>query len=113
MQRKLLGITNVDFDATSQVLTIYSAFVRYLKKKWEYNEAVHQLFVDFKKVYNSVRRKALYNILMEFVIPMKLVRVIKMCLAETYSRVRVGKNLSDMFPIRNGLKQGDSLMLLL
>jgi uncharacterized protein YkwD len=32
-----------------------------------------------------------------------------MCLAETYSRVRVGKNLSGMFPIRNGLKQGGAL----
>jgi len=30
-----------------------------------------------------------------------------MCLNETYSRVRVGKYLSDMFPIKNGLKQGD------
>jgi len=35
-----------------------------------------------------------------------------MCLNETYSRVRVGKHLSDMFPIRNGLKQGDALSLL-
>ena len=32
-----------------------------------------------------------------------------MSLTETYSRVRVGKNLSDRFPIRNGLKQGDAL----
>jgi len=24
------------------------------EKKWEYNEAVHQLFVDFKKAYDSV-----------------------------------------------------------
>jgi len=44
---------------------------------------------------------------------MKLVRLIKMCLTETRSRVRAGKNLSDMFPIRNGLKQGDALSLLL
>ena len=36
-----------------------------------------------------------------------------MCLTETYSRVRVGKNLSDMFPIRNSLKQGDALSPLL
>ena len=36
-----------------------------------------------------------------------------MCLTETYSRVRVGKNLSDMFPIRNGLKQGHVLSPLL
>ena len=34
-------------------------------------------------------------------------------MTETYSRVRVGKNLSDMFPIRNGLKQGDALSPLL
>ena len=32
-----------------------------------------------------------------------------MCLNKTYSRVWVGKNLSDMFPIRNCLKQGDVL----
>jgi len=32
MQRKLLGITNVDFDATYQLLIIYSAIVKYLRK---------------------------------------------------------------------------------
>jgi hypothetical protein len=74
---------------------------------------VHQLFIDFKKAYDSVRREAFYNILIEFGIPKKLVRLIKMCLAETYSRVRVGKNLSEMFPIRNGLKQGDAISPLL
>ena len=82
-----------------------------LEHKWEYNEAVHQHFIGFKKPYNSVRREVVYNILIEFRIPMTLVRLIKMCLTETYSRVRVGKNLSDMFPIRNGLKQGDALLL--
>ena len=55
----------------------------------------------------------MYNILIEFGIPKKLVRLIKMCLNETYSRVWVGKNLSEMFPIRNGLKQGDALSPLL
>jgi len=35
-----------------------------LEKNWEYNEAVHQLFMDFKKAYDSVRREVLYNILM-------------------------------------------------
>jgi len=78
-------------------------------KKWEYKEAVHQLFIGFKRAYDSVRREVLYNILIECGIPIKLVRLIKMCLTETYSRVRVGKNLSDMFPIRNCLKQGDTL----
>ena len=44
---------------------------------------------------------------------MELVRLIKMCLTGTYSRVRVGKNFSEKFPVRNGLKQGDGLSPLL
>jgi hypothetical protein len=74
---------------------------------------VHQLLIDFKEAYDLVRREVLYNILVEFCIPMKLVRLIKTCLTATYSRDRVGKNLSDMLPIRNGLKQGDALSPLL
>ena len=74
---------------------------------------MHQLFIDFKKAYYSVRKEVLYNIFIEFGIHMKMVRLIKMCLTETYSRVRVGKNLSDVFRIRNGLKQGDALSPLL
>jgi len=74
---------------------------------------VHQLFIDFEKAYDSFRREVLYNILIEFGIPVKVVRLIKTFLTETYSRVRVGKNLSDMFPINNGLKQGDALTPLL
>ena len=70
---------------------------------------MHQLFIDFKKAYDLVRREVLYNIPIEFRVPKKLVRIIKMCLTEMYSRVWVGKNLSDSFPIRNGLKQGDAL----
>jgi len=77
MQRKLLGIINVDFDTTGQTLIIYSAFVKYLKKKWEDNKAVHQIFIYYKKVYDSVRWEVLYNILIQFGIPKKLVRIIK------------------------------------
>ena len=54
------------------------AFVRYLIKKCEFNEAAHQLFTDFKKAYDSFRGEVLYNILIQFGIPMKLVRLIKM-----------------------------------
>jgi len=80
-----------------------------LEKKWEYDEEVHQLFIDFKKAYYSVRSEVLYKILIEFGILKKLVRLVKMSLTETYSKVRVGKNVSDRFPLRNGLKQGDAL----
>ena len=49
-------------DATGRLLIIYSTFAKYLRKKREYNEEVHQLFIDFKKAYDSVRREVLYSI---------------------------------------------------
>jgi hypothetical protein len=72
-------------SATDQIFCIHQI----LEKKWEYNETVHQLFIDFKKAYDSVRREVLYN--------------------ERYSKVHVGKHLSHSFPIQNGVKQGDAL----
>ena len=74
---------------------------------------MHRFFINIKEAYDSVRRKVLYNILIEFGIPIQLVSLIKMCLTEMHSTVRVGKNLSDMFPLRNGLRQGDALSPLL
>jgi hypothetical protein len=71
-----------------------------LEKKWEYNCTVYQLFIDFKKTYDSVRREVLYNIPIEFRIHRKLVGLIKMCLNEIYSTVHAGKNLSDNFLFR-------------
>jgi hypothetical protein len=62
---------------------------------------------------NRVPREVLYNILIEFGVPMKLVRLIKMCLNEAYSKVRIDKHLSDNFPTQNYIKEGDALLCLL
>jgi hypothetical protein len=92
-------------STTDQILFIRQI----LERKWEYNGTVQQLFIYFKNAYDSVRSEALYNIFIESGIPRKLVGLIKMCLNETYSRVRIGKFLPDKFTIENGLKQGDAL----
>jgi hypothetical protein len=55
-------ITNVDFDIIGQRPIRSSISVRYWRKKCQYNGTAHQLFIDFKKAYDSVRRKVLYNI---------------------------------------------------
>jgi hypothetical protein len=65
------------------------------------------------KAYYSIRREVLYNILIEFGVPMKVLRLIALCLNKTFSKVRIGKPLSDNFPILNGLKQGYTISPLL
>jgi hypothetical protein len=54
--------------------------------------------------YFQLKLIVLEGAILEFGIPMKLVRLIKMCLNEMYSKVCIGKHLSDKFPIQNGLK---------
>jgi hypothetical protein len=98
MQTKLLVIISMGFDVTDQHWSkdFHSSDS---KKKWEYDERVHQLFIYFKKTHDSVRREVLHNILTEFWVPMKLVRLIKMSLDVTYSKVHIVKHLSDTFSI--------------
>jgi hypothetical protein len=44
----------------------------------------------------------LCNILIEFWVSIKQIRLIKICLNGTYSKVRIGKYLSDTVAIQNG-----------
>jgi hypothetical protein len=69
-------------DVTDKLLIRFFSIHQILEGKGEYNETVHQLFIDFKEAYDSLRREVLYNILIEFGVHMKLVRLIKMCLNE-------------------------------
>jgi len=45
--------------------------------------------------------------------PMKLIKLIKICLNETYRKFHTGKNMSDVFPNRNFLREGDILLPLI
>jgi hypothetical protein len=63
-------------STTDQIFYIHQT----QERKWEYNGTVHQLFMNFKKDHDSVRREVLYNILIEFGLPRKLDGLIKVCL---------------------------------
>jgi hypothetical protein len=61
---KLLGIISVGFDTTDKLLIKFLHSLNNEQKwKYSYNETIHQLFIDFKKAYESVRREVLHNIL--------------------------------------------------
>jgi hypothetical protein len=74
---KFLGIFSVGFDITDQILIKFFYVRQILDKNEITNAAVHQLYVDLKKAYDSVKGEVLYNIIIEFGVAMKLVRLIK------------------------------------
>jgi hypothetical protein len=55
----------------------------------------------------TVRIEVLYDILIEFGIPIKLLMLIRMCTDEAYSKLRIRKNMSGAFPIQIDLKKVD------
>ena len=70
MQRKLSGIMTVDFDATGQLLIFL------LRQILKQNGNKIRLFIHFKKANDSLRMEILHNILIEFGIPMKLIKML-------------------------------------
>jgi hypothetical protein len=66
-----------------------SVYKKTLQKGWNSTSAV----LDFKKAHDSIRREVLYDILIEFGITGKVVRLIKMHLNETCNEYCIGKNL--------------------
>jgi hypothetical protein len=58
---KLLEIISVGFEVTARLPIKFSAFVRYWRKKWKYIDTAHQLFIDFKIAFDSVRREVWCN----------------------------------------------------
>ena len=85
--KEIIGDHQCGFRRNRSTIDHIFCIRQILEKKWEYNEPVHQLFIDFKKAYDSVKREVLYKIIIEFGTPKKVVRLIKMSLTETYEHV--------------------------
>ncbi|RLU18394.1 hypothetical protein DMN91_008751 [Ooceraea biroi] len=83
------------------------------EKFWEFDIDLHHVFVDFKQVYDSISREKLHEILQEFRIPPKLVRIIQATMKNTRGYVRISGELTTPFQINRRLKQGDGLASML
>jgi Reverse transcriptase (RNA-dependent DNA polymerase) len=84
-----------------------------LEKCKEYNIETHHLFVDLEAAFDSVIRRKLWRVMEEFGIPNKLISLTKLTLIGANSRVRIRNQLSEIFNIEEGLRQGDPLATLL
>jgi hypothetical protein len=84
MSMKLSGIISVGFVVTDHCESdfLHSAGTR------EKNGSTmgRCSCYDFKKACDSVKREVFYNILLEFGVPKKLFRLIKMCLNEPIAK---------------------------
>jgi len=73
-----------------------------LGKAWEPSVEMHQIFVDFQKAYDSIRRDKLYTIMAHFGIPNKLIRLTKATMENSTYCVKIGTIVTDGFKVGTG-----------
>ena len=73
--KEIIGDNQCGFRRNRSTIDHIFCIRQILEKKSEYNEPVHQLFIDFKIAYDSVRMEVLYKFIIEFGITRKLVRL--------------------------------------
>jgi sorting nexin-29 len=84
-----------------------------IQKVYEYNVDIHQPYVDYKQAYDSINKAQLIEIMKDFGVPDKLVRLVKMTLESTNNKVKVQGKMSPSFQTAAGFRHGDSLSTLL
>ena len=66
-------------------------------------------FVDFRKAFDSIHRRKLFNILQAYGVPEKLVQAISVTYSNTRAKVCSPDGETDYFMIQRGVQQGDTL----
>ena len=84
--------------------------LRQLQEKCrEQNKELYETFVDLTKAFDNVSRKGLWLILERLGCPPKFLSMITQLHEDQTGQVTLNSNLSEPFPITNGVKQGCAL----
>jgi hypothetical protein len=74
-----------------------------VEKKMAVNQPLHLLFVDLEKTYDSVPLENLWKALEHYNISNSIIRAIKKLYVNSFSKIKIGKQLSSGFHITKGL----------
>ena len=77
-----------------------------VEKTHEHDDVMFILFVDLKKVYDSISRNALWE---KIGVPSTMLQIIKSFHDGMLVEVRVGASSTDSIEVKNGLRQGCTL----
>jgi len=66
---EIIGYCQCGFQCNRSTIDHIFCLCHILEKKYEYREALYQLFIVFRKAYDLIRKEVLYNILIEYGIP--------------------------------------------
>ena len=89
-------------STTDQMFTLHQI----LTNSYEFDVPTHTCFIDLKKAYDTVNRPALWKVLRKTNLSLKVQRLVQSLHTNTHATVRAYGQLSDSFPVTNGVRQG-------
>ena len=98
-----------EFRAGQSIIDCIFCLKQQIEKKMAVDEPLHLLFVDLEKAYDSVPPKNLWKALEHYNISNSIIRAIKRLYENSFSKIKIGKQLSSGFYITKGQRQGCSL----
>ena len=84
-----------------------------VEKSWEHRAKMFFLFIDHRKAYDAVPRAAMWSILGKLGVPELTIELIKTFHQDTQAKIRVDGDTLNEIDVRNGLRQGCCLALVL
>merc|ERR1712121_298335 len=82
------------------------------QKRGKYGKDLYLAFIDFKKAYDSIDRKKLIEVLIEFKINPKIIELIVQMYKDDHTIIKLG-NMEQKIEVTGGIRQGCCLSTLL
>jgi len=92
-------------STVDHVLTL----IQRIEKHYVYNKPFHLLSIDFKQIYDSIKRKSHWKSIEKLSIQTKLVRILKAYIEILRCKIKFRYYYSEEFEAKIGLKQRDAL----
>jgi hypothetical protein len=83
------------------------------EKCYEHNIELHNAFIDFNQVFDSINRSKIIQVLKEMQIPGKIVRLVNMVTQHTKAKIKLNIKYTEQIDVKTGIKQGDPLSTIL
>ena len=80
-----------------------------IEKCYEYNIDIHNIFIDYTHAFDSIKRNKILDPLIQYKIPPRLIRLVKLTLENTMAKVKVNNLYTTEFKVESGIKQGNPL----
>ena len=77
-----------------------------LEQSLEWNSPLYINFMDYIKTFDSVHRQSLWKLMRHYGIPEKITNIVRNSYEGMSCRVVHGKDLTDSFQVRTGVRQG-------